>query len=244
MKRAVVAGLMVVLGAGAAVAGGPALTGFHELAARGELIEVRKPVFMNGTLRVGGAVGKVRRRALGEENRRGFDGIDDVSVRRFGTVRFDVTGAEVGGTLSGECRYARAEARTESGGWSVGAPTEPLRMTCEFQRDGRAIGWLRMGAVRQAPALFQPEVRGGEVEIGGTRLALRSAHRMGKGGLRVAGPVGYLLDASDGTPVAAVDTNGFTRARLALPHDPAQRDAALAAGVALAVFWDPGDTDD
>jgi len=31
---------------------------------------------------------------------------------------------------------------------------------------------------------------------------------------------------------------------VALPRDPRQRDAALAAGMALAVFWDPGDTDD
>ena len=65
MKRAIAAGLMTVLGPGAAAAGGPALTGFHDLAARGELVEVRRPLFMDGTLRVGRAVGKVRRRALG-----------------------------------------------------------------------------------------------------------------------------------------------------------------------------------
>ena len=36
----------------AATAGGPALTGFHAFAARGELLEVRKPLFMDGKLRV------------------------------------------------------------------------------------------------------------------------------------------------------------------------------------------------
>ena len=125
-----------------------------------------------------------------------------------------MTGAEVGGALSGECRYARAEERTESDGWSIGAPTEPLRLTCDFVRDGRAIGWLRLGAVAQAPALFQPEARVGEVEVNGTRLSLRSAHRMGERGMRVEDPIGYLLEAGDGVAVGAVDTNGFTRARL------------------------------
>jgi hypothetical protein len=57
-------------------------------------------------------------------------------------------------------------------------------------------------------------------------------------------PVGYWLEDASGQRVAAVDLNGATRVRVALPNDRARRDAALAAGLALAVFWDPGDTDD
>ncbi len=67
---------------------------------------------------------------------------------------------------------------------------------------------------------------------------------MGKDSVATETPIGYWIDDAQGLPVAAVDTNGLTRVRLALPRDAAQRDAALMAGVAIATFWDPGDTDD
>lgn len=246
MGRAMIAGALglALAGGGAAWAGGPAMTGFHDLAARGELIEVRKPLWQDGKLRVGTATGRVKRRAVADERGSGAFGVEYREVERSGRSSFTVTGAEVRGTLSGECTYGREERRVEGGGWTAADPVGPLRLRCDFARDGRAIGHLRLGAVPQPMALVQRTVRTGEVEVGGTRLALRSAHRMGADGVKVATPVGYFLDDANGDPVAAVDTNGITRVRLALPRDPAQRDAALAAGVALAIFWDPGDTDD
>jgi hypothetical protein len=155
-----------------------------------------------------------------------------------------VTGSDVRGTLSGECRYDRLEQRVVAKGWSVAAPAEPLGMHCDFTRDGAAIGFLRLRA-RHAPLkLVQVAQREGEVEINGMRLALRSEHRLGGRGLPTSEPVGYSLHEASGQRVAAVDLNGATRVRVALPNDAARRDAALAASLALAVFWDPGDTDD
>ncbi|MFD1786803.1 hypothetical protein ACFSC3_04380 [Sphingomonas floccifaciens] len=230
--------------ASAAVAGGPAMTGFHQFAARGDLVEIRKPLWMDGKLRVGSATGTVKRRAMGQERTLASPYTDYSAVARYGRVTFSVTGAEVGGTLSGECSYGRTERRMSDGRVTSSQPVAPLGFTCEFQRDGRPSGRLWLAADLQPERLVQPTVRIGEVEVGGTRLRLRSAHDMGKGKVPVETPIGYWLDDQQGLPVAALDTNGLTRARLALPRDPAQRDAALAAGLAIATFWDPGDTDD
>lgn len=237
-------GAILLSGAATATAGGPALTGFHAFAARGELIEVRKPLFMDGKLRVGAAVGTVKRRSNGRTETIGDSAVAFSQTERFGRTSFEVTGAEVGGTVSGACGYDRSEESVAYGQATISQPVAPLRMRCDFQRDGRPIGHLLLGAPLGPPRGFQPSVRSGEVVIGDTRLALRSAHEMGKGGVATSSPIGYWLDDAQGLPVAAVDTNGFTRVRLALPRDPAQRDAALLAGIAIATFWDPGDTDD
>ncbi len=228
----------------AATAGGPALTGFHAFAARGELLEVRKPLFMDGKLRVGSAVGMVKRRAQGRTQTIGDGSVAFSETQRFGRTTFEVTGAEVGGKLSGVCGYDRSEAGVAYGQATISQPVDALRMRCDFQRDGKPIGHLLLGAPLDPTQRFQPTARTGEVVVGETRLALRSAHEMGKGGVATADPIGYWLDDAQGLPVAAVDTNGLTRVRLALPRDPAQRDAALVAGIAIATFWDPGDTDD
>jgi len=52
-----------------------------------------------------------------------------------------------------------------------------------------------------------------------------------------------LVEVPSGEPVGAIEVNGVTSRRLALPHDPAARQATLAAGIALALFQDPGDVD-
>lgn len=243
-RRWASAAILAGAAATTALAGGPALTGFQAFAARGELLEVRKPLFMDGKLRVGSAVGWVKRRAEGRTRTSGDLTFDYSQTARFGRTTFEVTGTEVGGRLSGTCVYNRSEEKLETGPASVAQPMAPLRMRCDFQRDGRAIGQMILGAVGDPALLAQPTTRVGEVIVGDTRLMLRSAHAMGTHGVRTDTPIGYWLDDLQGLPVAAIDTNGITRVRLALPRDAAQRDAALAAGIAIATFWDPGDTDD
>jgi hypothetical protein len=240
MRMGLAVGAIALIGS-AAQAGGPALTGFPALAAQGELIEVRRPLFRDGKLRVGDAAGSVRRRAIGRTQSDGAFGVTYSAVDRSGTIRFAVSGAAVGGTVTGDCNYGRSERRVEEESVTLAEPMDPLRMRCDFARDGRGIGYLRLGADRRAdPAL---SARDGVVEVNGTRLGVRSAHRLGERGVATETPVGYWIEDGAG-PVAAVDTNGLTRVRLALPRDPARRDAALMAGIALATFWDPGDTDD
>lgn len=244
MGSILAAGVVQAMATTAAIAGGPALTGFDAMAARGELLEVRKPLFRDGKLRVGTAVGTVKRRATGRTQTVGDDTVAFSQVDRYGRTRFDVTGAQVGGALSGQCGYDRSEAQVTYGDATLARPAAPLLMRCEFQRDGKPIGHLLLGAPADPVRGYQATTRTGEVVIAGTRLTLRSAHALGKRGVTTDDPVGYWLDDAQGLPVAAVDTNGLTRVRLALPRDAAQRDAALVAGIAIATFWDPGDTDD
>ncbi|WP_300975360.1 hypothetical protein [Sphingomonas sp. LHG3406-1] len=222
----------------------PALDGFEQLASAGEVIEIRKPLFQSGKLRVGKAVGRVERRALGQSHGIGALGVDYKEMERFGSMRFVVTGAEVNGTLSGDCRYGRAEQRVGSGSWTAAFPTASLRMHCQFIRDGKPIGYLQLEGRPDASKLVQVVQREGEVVINGTRLTLRSEHRLGKRRIPTSGPVGFWVENEAGDRVGAIDTNGMTRVRLASTGNAGQRDANLAAALALAVFWDPGDTDD
>ncbi|KQN26707.1 hypothetical protein ASE86_11640 [Sphingomonas sp. Leaf33] len=228
----------------AATAGGPAMTGFQAFAARGDVIEVRKPLFRDGTLRVGAAVGWVKRRAEGRTRSSGDTVFDYSQTARLGRTMFEVTGADVGGQLGGTCAYFRSEERLDVGSASIARPRAPLRMRCDFQRDGRPIGYLLLGAMVQPSQPIQPTARAGEVVIGSARLSLRTSHDLGPRGVRTDTAVGYWVDDAQGLPVAAIDTNGLTRVRVAVLRDPAQRDAALIAGIAIATFWDPGDTDD
>jgi len=243
MKRvaAVVVGLVA---GGTAVAGGPPFAGFREVAARSEQIEVRKPLWQDGKLRVGSAVGTVKRRSRGQTRSEGGPDAERSLVDRYGSASFSVTGVDVRGTLSGECSYGQRDDRLTVDGWSESIPVGPLRMRCTFRRDGQAIGFLNLGAVPPTRADVGTQGRVGVVEVGGARLRLRSAHAMDGVRMPIDTPLGYWIEDAEGRAVGAVDTNGITRVRLALPRDAAQRDAALAAGVAIAAFWDPGDADD
>lgn len=58
-------------------------------------------------------------------------------------------------------------------------------------------------------------------------------------------PVGYrVADADTDEVIGAVDLTDFSRRVIALPTSNSARPVSLVASIALAVFWDPGDTDD
>ena len=238
----VAAGMLAAPGTGRAE---PPESDFGEIAARSERIDVRGvPLWMNGSFRVGDDAtrGRVRRVATGRsESRGGPDNTADV-VRR-GRVSFDVTGPAVGGALAGECRYDRGEVRTNLEALTISLPTVPLLYRCTFTRDGRPVGFMELSAAPDRPGLVQRSLRRGRVEVGGTALDIESLHTIGARRVATDLPVGYAFILGD-EAVGAIDVNGATRRRLALPRDAGQREAAMAAGLALALFWDPGDTDD
>lgn len=241
---------VAVVLAGAVVGGcmGTTPTGFDGIAARGEAVAVTMPLWMNGELRVGAdGVGRVSRRAAGREEAVGVFGADAVTERtvdRFGRMHFDVTGSSVGGQLSGDCTYNRREARLEGGGVTIADPVEPLRLRCTFARDGAGIGSLTLDGMVERDGLTMLTRRVGAVRVGGAAIDLRSMHRIGGGrGLTVDTPVGYEFVDDGGRTIGGVNINGTRRRALVLPAGP-RRDAALAAGIVLSVFWDPGDTDD
>lgn len=241
-------GILVI----ATLAGGCTIArmdGFDRLAATApvERIDVTGiPGWTNGHFRLGAATGSVRRVALGDAVGWGpadaGPAVEAVKVgmaARFGTLAFDIARGDIG-RIEARCRYARTERRDRVAGIDLATPSSPLRLDCGYRFDGVETGGLRLGAIA-ATSLADPRI--GEVAVDGVTLGIRSTHRIE--GLRGESeqPIGYYLDAAGTEPVAAIETNGLSSRRLLLPRDPAQRRAALAALLTLALFWDPGNVD-
>lgn len=215
------------------------MEGFDAIATDAERLDVTGiPGWQSGDFRLGTAIGHVRREADGDE--RGWSGGRHglVDLERSGRLRFTIAGAEVGGALEGDCLYERREQQDRRGSVTVSAPTRPLTLACSYRFDGAPAGVLDLAA---APAGV--EARVGRLRIGGVDLRLVSTHRMVGLSVPADAPIGYRIEDADGATIGAVETNGIGTRRLALPRESGQRRAALAAGLTLALFWDPGDTD-
>jgi len=206
------------------------------------------PAWQDGAFRFGGAAGTVRRRAeadavgwgppsIGSE----VDAVRVGEAARFGTMSFRVVGAGDAGVLEGRCRYARTEARGRlAGGIDAAAPLMPLRLSCAYRLDGRDAGGLEVGA---APGPGAADTRTGRVTLNGATLGLESSHGVAGTPLGSGAPVGYVARAADGRVAAAVELTAGVDRRVLLPRDGAERQAAAAAMVTLALFRDPGDVD-
>lgn len=215
------------------------------------------PTWQSGDFRLGndGTVGHVRRRARGasygapaldptERDRDGF-----AEIERTGSLRFTLNGPSAngpsagGGALTGECNFDRLEQRLTLGSLTLADPAVPLALDCRYWRGGAEVGTLRLEGVVRSRGVVQRTARVGQVTAAGSTLTIRSLHKLGRLGIKSETPVGYAF-SSAGRDVGAVDITAASKRRLALPRDPVQRDAALAAGVTLGLLWDPGDTDD
>lgn len=223
------------------------MAGFDAVAAQSDRIDVTIPAWRSGDFRLGtaGTRGHVRRnsagRTTGQSPRFADEDYALDRIARYGSMDFTVDGPEVRGALVATCRYGRAELRESSGPFASSDPVEPLRYRCRFTRDGRAVGDLEIDAARKVDQAFVA-ARVGVIRFDGTELGIRSIHDIADVGVPLESPPGYLFDAVGGT-VGAVEIAGGT-AHLAVPRAGPGRDAAVVAGLALALFWDPGDTDD
>jgi hypothetical protein len=160
---------------------------------------------------------------------------DPLFVRNSGGGSFRLEHSQLGPDLSGRCRYRERE--VNAGPISV----IPRRMVyhCDFAREGRpidaeliledpkgALGTVHGRAERDGMLVFE-----------GLRIGIRSIHRDQRGGLPAPTALGYLFDI-DGYEMGAVDLNGINKTIYA-PRSPLEREAVLAASLALSVFWDP-----
>ena len=226
------------------------MAGFDTLRARGDLdpIEVTGVAgWSDGSFRLGDDAGSVRRLAQADAIGWGPDAVgsafDAVRVglaARYGTMEFALSRADLGGRLEGRCRHARTEVRHHVVGVEVTDPGRPLRLRCAYRIDGRGAGSLDLVATA-SPSGSMAEPRIGVVRVDGRELAIRSRHAIRGTSLAAAEPIGYVLDTSDGVPVAAVEISGATRRRLLLPRSSPDRVPAVAALLTLALFRDPGD---
>jgi hypothetical protein len=182
-----------------------------------------------GTLALGTSSGEFTRQA----DRLGI--VDPLYAKNYGGSAFRLTGPEAGGDLTASCRFSR----TQSSLGPITLTPKRLRYSCTFERDGKPIDARldlqdRDGTLGSADGL---EAREGTIRFEGTELKFTSLHTPEGSLFAVPHPLGYLFQDASG-PVAAVDLNGNSK-RLHLPKDPKARAAALAASLALAVFWDP-----
>lgn len=212
------------------------MAGFDAIAARSERLDLTGIGWgRSRRFKLGEAAGAFRR----DLDRRRFGG-EVALVEHGGGTIFEFAGPGVRGGLAGDCRLDQAQERVRAGSLTVSTAVAPMWYSCVFSVDGRPAGGMTLDAAFSRK-LSVETARAGRVRFNGVELAIRSVHRFEKSRWPTSDPLGYVFE-QDGRIVAALDATGG-RKRLALTRDPAARDAALAAGVALALFWDPGDQD-
>jgi hypothetical protein len=120
----------------------------------------------------------------------------------------------------------------------VGFDPKPLAYECDFDEQGKGVGVrLTLQESSDGVKTMQAERRG-RIDYNGTTLTLRSVHAVEGSPFPLGTPIGYVFE-KNGTTVGAVELNGLTP-RLWLPQaNDDTRRAAIAAAMALAVFWDP-----
>jgi len=186
--------------------------------------------WQSGRFRLGASEGRFTRRAS-QSNLLG------IFRRNIGGGTFDVNGPEFGGGLSGSCGFHETEIDT---GIAV-LPNARLAYGCEFDQDGRHLqGGLLLREVPTSRSVLAGRTRAGQIEIGDLHLDIRPIHQMEGGGLPTGSPLGYAFDLQ-GRQIGAVDLNGPNKTIYAPRQAGPEREAVLAAAVALSIFWDPGD---
>lgn len=160
---------------------------------------------------------------------------DPLLVSKSGGGSFTV--ALAGGELSGECGFREREVNAGP----VSVTTRPFVYRCSFRRDGRPIAaeMIVEESHESAGTLLSKRERRGSIVFEGRELTLRSLHRDAGGGLAMASPLGYAFDAA-GRQVGAIDLNGANKT-LFVPAGGPDREAAIAASLALSILWDPAD---
>jgi hypothetical protein len=199
-----------------------------DLVAATDRIELETGNGEQGRLRLGDSTGRFSRRAL-QESPDGFE------TFRYGGGRFEIAGPEVEGRLSGRCAYDESE--RDYGVVAVAAQHFAYR--CRFEREGHPVeAGLILEEIPSRPGhVLSGRTRAGEVHIDGAVVTIHAIHEMEGGRLPAATPLGYAFDV-DGRQIGAVDLNGASKTIFA-PRSGADRQAVLAASLALSILWDP-----
>jgi hypothetical protein len=165
--------------------------------------------------------------------------MDPLLVRHRGGGTFQLPQSHLGPPMSGRCSYG--EQQVNAGPIKV----TPYRLVywCDLSSDGRPDGRLVLHD-RNAPlgSLSGRSEREGLFEHRGRQLVVRSIHRSQGRSLQLQTPLGYMFIA-DGREVGAVDLNGPDKTIMA-PRTGEHREAVIAAGLALSIFWDPAEVQD
>lgn len=225
-------GMLTAAAAAALLLGGCGIREAH-IAMPGDLTAASEPLRLRGigggtrgSFDLEGAPGSFTRSA----ERLGI--FDPLLVRNSGGGSFRLAGAS--GDLAGRCRFVEREVTIGN----IAVTPDRLRFSCGFARDGRPTA---AELVLEDPKSAFGTVHGrserrGILYFEGEEIEVRSIHRDQGGGLPAPHAIGYMF-AQDGREIGAVNLNGART--IYAPRDPRVREAVIAAGIALALFWDP-----
>ncbi len=161
--------------------------------------------------------------------------IGDDHLSNIGGARFDAAGPEFGGRASGDCKFD--EGRLD---WGAAEFSEKrLTYSCTLHRSGRPDAGLVLTEIPSGPGVLSALTRRGELQIDGMTLTVRAVHQFEDASAKSGTPLGYIFSLA-GREVGAVDV--AARRMIHLPREPGtERDAVRMAGLALLLFWDPGE---
>jgi hypothetical protein len=162
---------------------------------------------------------------------------DPLIVRHQGGGTFQLEPSSANAALAGRCSYQEDKINVGA----IAITPERLAYHCEFARGGQVID---ADLVLEDPQSAIGTVHGRSERIGaffyeGQQIEIRSIHHDQGGGLANPTALGYLL-VDGSSAIGAVDLNGSNKTIFA-PQGGKQREAVLAAALALSIFWDPAE---
>jgi hypothetical protein len=161
--------------------------------------------------------------------------LDPLLVSRTGGGRFSHPGSPTLPNLSGRCQYSQGDLTVGP----ISVRHRRMVYRCDISgAAGTSPGVLELRDPGSAfGTLHGREERLGFITLDGVRIELESLHHDAGGGLPSPLPLGYRM-TSEGREVGVISFGGTGRTIYA-PRSGRERTAVIAAGLALAVLWDP-----
>lgn len=164
---------------------------------------------------------------------------DTLLVRNTGHVDFHLDGPDQPRSIDTSCRFSAAS----SGAGVISVDHSPLRLECRFSSEGKRLAHhLVLNETRTgvADALMRRS-RQGRLVWGDQLVTITSVHRLEGSPFETGTPMGYSFAVGDRT-IGAVSLANRPTLHIAQAVSDSDRQAVVTAAVALALFWDPVDT--
>lgn len=166
--------------------------------------------------------------------------IFDAFVKNYGHSEFVIEGPAISTTIEARCKMRE---RVLDFGIAEFTP-RPMAYRCDFTADGRSFpARFELQEIKEGlGGALSKRQRFGEIALGGEVIRMHSIHSLQSSGLKMASPIGYVLE-SDGVPVGAIELNGKPRLFVSRHIDQGTKRTLTIAAIALAIFWDPANSD-
>lgn len=163
---------------------------------------------------------------------------DTLLVRDTGHVTFNLADPARPNSMDATCRFGAAT----SGLGAISIDHSPLRFDCRFSADGKPLPHhLSLNETRDGVAdVLMRRSRQGTLIWDGRNVTIKSVHHLVGTPLQTATPMGYSFQIADKT-VGAVSLANRPALHIVASATEADRQAVIAAAVALALFWDPAE---